>query len=399
MAYDFDVLIERRGTNCVKWDGLEQRYGDKDLLPFWVADMDFAAAEPIQRALLERIQHPVYGYSSVAASVYEAVISWLERRFSWSIHRDWISFTAGVVNAINLIIQTYTLPGEKVIVQPPVYPPFFDSIRNNGRQVVFSPLVQTERGYVMDFDGLEEKIDSRTRMLILCSPHNPVGRVWRRSELEQLAEICLRHGLLMVSDEIHGDFIYSGHRHIPLASLSPEVEQNTITCMAPSKTFNLAGLATSFVVIPNRSLRDRLNNTLTNVGIDPSALGVIALEAAYRHGEEWLDELLLYLEGNRNFLQEFVREEVPGIKMTELEGTYLAWLDCRDLQVTDCSLSDFFVKKAKIAVNDGQWFGPGGQGFIRFNIGCPRPLLEEGLNRIREAVKEHRSASVSSRQL
>ncbi|NLA57784.1 MAG: putative C-S lyase [Firmicutes bacterium] len=395
MAYDFDVLIERRGTNCYKWDSLEEKYGEKDLLPFWVADMDFAAAEPIQRALLERVQHPVYGYSIVPESVYEAIVSWLERRHGWSIKREWISFTAGVVNALNLIIQTFTLPGEKVIVQPPVYAPFFNSVRNNGRQVVFNPLIETDRGYVMDLDDLEEKIDSRTRMLILCHPHNPVGRVWRRDELERLAEMYLGRGILMVSDEIHGDFIYSGHQHTPLASLSPEVEQNTITCMAPSKTFNLAGLVTSFVVIPNKSLWDRLNNTLTNVGIGPSPLGLTALEAAYRDGEEWLDELLIYLEGNRDFLKNFIQEQAPALKMAELEGTYLAWLDCRELQIAHCSLSEFFATKAKIAVNDGQWFGPGGQGFVRFNIGCPRPLLKQGLERIEQAVKEHRGAGVS----
>ena len=392
MVHDFDVLIERRGTDCYKWDSMEERFGERDLLPFWVADMDFASAEPIQRALLERIQHPVYGYSCLAPSVYEAVISWLEKRHGWLIQREWLSFTAGVVNALNLIIQTYTLPGERIIVQPPVYAPFFNSVRNNGRQVVFNPLIETDDGYVMDFDGLEKQIDSRTRMLILCSPHNPVGRVWRREELERLAAICLSHGILMVSDEIHSDFIYSGHRHIPLASLSPEVEQNTITCMAPSKTFNLAGLGTSFVVIPNKSLRDRFNNTLTNVGIGTSPLGVTAMEAAYRHGEQWLDELLAYLEGSRDLLKGFIKERVPGVKMMELEGTYLAWLDCRELGITGCSVSEFLVSKAKIAVNDGQWFGPGGQGFVRFNIGCPRPLLQEGLERMEAAVQEHRGA-------
>ena len=395
MPHDFDALIQRRGTDCYKWDALEERYGERDLLPFWVADMDFASAEPVQRALLERVQHPVYGYSITPPSAYEAIVSWLERRYGWVVEQEWISFTAGVVNALNLLIQTFTLPGEKIIVQPPVYPPFFNSVRNNGRQVVFNPLAETDRGYVMDFDDLEAKIDSRTRMLILCSPHNPVGRVWRKEELEKLAEICLRHGLLMVSDEIHADFVYSGRRHVPLASLSPEVAQNTITCMAPSKTFNLAGLATSFVVIPNKHLRDRFANTLDNVAIDPSFLGIAALEAAYRHGEEWLEELLVYLAGNRDYLRQFIQDQVPDIRMTELEGTYLAWLDCRGLKITGCSLAEFFAKKAKIAVNDGQWFGPGGEGFIRFNIRCPRPLLEEGLERIKKALDGHRSSSVS----
>ena len=393
MAYDFDLVMERRGTSCVKWDGLIDRYGAKDLLPFWVADMDFAVAEPIQKAIIERVQHPIYGYTQVAPSVFEAIISWLERRHGWHVQPEWIDFTTGVVNALNLIIYTYTLPGDKILVQPPVYAPFFNAVLNNGRQVVYNPLVRTDNSYIMDLDDLESKIDARTRMLILCNPHNPVGRVWSRPELQRLAEICLRHDLLMVSDEIHSDFIYAGHKHVPLASLSSEIAENTITCMAPSKTFNLAGLATSFVVISNRRLRKLFCNTLQNVGVNNALLGVTALEAAYRYGEDWLEELLVYLKGNRDFMQEFLERQVPGIEMREPEGTHLAWLDCRGLAVEENSLQDFFIKNARIVVNDGQWFGPNGKGFIRFNIGCPRPLLREGLCRMERAVKESSEVS------
>mgnify|MGYP000853093023 FL=1 len=395
MACDFDVIVDRRCTDCVKWDGLGQRYGGKDLLPFWVADMDFAVAAPIQKAIMERVQHPVYGYTEVAPSVYEAITGWLERRHNWHVEPEWISYTTGVVNALNLIVWSYTLPGDKVIIQPPVYGPFFRSVLNNGRQVIHNDLVETAEGFVMDLDDLERKIDSRTKMLILCNPHNPVGRVWSKQELGRLAEICLKHDVLMVSDEIHSDFIYTGHKHLPLASLSPEIAEHTITCMAPSKTFNLAGLATSFVVISNQRLRELFGNTLENVGVSNALLGFTALEAAYRYGEEWLDELLVYLEGNRDFMRSFLEERIPSIKTSNLEGTYLAWLDCRDLAAEAQNLRDFFVEKAKIAVNDGLGFGPQGKGFIRFNIGCPRPMLREGLSRMERALKEQSGVSAA----
>lgn len=388
MAYDFDAIVNRRGTGSAKWDSMEQRHGEKNLLPFWVADMDFEVALPIQRAMAERLRHPVYGYTQVEPSVYDAITDWLERRHGWCVDSEWISFTTGVVNALNLIIQTFTLPGDKIVVQPPVYAPFFKSVLNNGRQVVYNSLICANDCFIMDLDHLEAHIDSRTRLLILCSPHNPVGRVWKRRELEQLAEICLRHNILMISDEIHSDFVYPDHRHIPLASLSPEVAQNTITCMAPSKTFNLAGLATSFVVIPNRRFREVFGNTLENVGVSNAFLGITALEAAYRFGEEWLDELLTYLKGNLDYMQDFLRERALGIEMKEPEGTFLTWLDCRELVTGNLGLHDFFVYKAKIMVNDGQWFGPNGSGFVRFNIGCPRALLRAGLSRIEAAVKD-----------
>ena len=387
MSCNFDVLVERRGTSCVKWDSLEKRYGEKDLLPFWVADMDFPVADPIQEAICERIQHPVYGYTEIASSVYEAIGAWSRRRHGWEIQPDWVSFTTGVVNALNLIVTSYTNPGDKVIVQPPVYAPFFNSVLNNGRQVVHNPLIQTSEGFVMDLEDLERKIDSRTKMLILCNPHNPVGRVWTKAELEGLTEVCMRHGVLVVSDEIHADFVYTGYKHVPVASLSPEVAQNTITCMAPSKTFNLAGLATSFVVIGNKRLQETFRNTLQNVGVSNTFVGVTALEAAYRHGEGWLDELLVYLEKNRDFLTDFLNQRMPMIKITKPEGTYLTWLDCRGLGMECQNLQDFFIHKAKVVVNDGQWFGPNGSGFVRFNIGCPRPLLEQGLARIERAVQ------------
>jgi len=241
MRCNFDTIIERKGTGSVKWDSLEKRYGEKDLLPFWVADMDFAAPQSVNEAICRRIQHNVYGYTEVSCSVYEAICNWSKTRYEWPLQPEWISFTTGVVNALNILITTYTQPGDKVLIQPPVYAPFFRTVLNNGRQVVYNPLQPSGSSYTMDFDALESSIDGRTRMLILCNPHNPVGRVWRKSELKKLADICLRHKILIISDEIHADFVYSGHRHIPLASLGEEVAQNTITCMAPSKTFNLAG--------------------------------------------------------------------------------------------------------------------------------------------------------------
>jgi cystathionine beta-lyase len=385
MKYDFDRVIERRGTDSDKW----QVYG-AEVLPMWVADMDFLAPPQVIDALVKRAQHGVFGYPMHPDPYYEygSMIDWMRTRHGWNIKRKWITHSPGVVTALNLAVNAFTQPGDKIIVQPPVYPPFFSIVKNNGRQLVFNPL-RTENGYYrMDLADLEKRIDSRTKALMLCSPHNPVGRVWTREELAALGEICLRKNVLIFSDEIHSDLILRGAKHTPLATISPELAEITITLIAPSKTFNIPGLFTSALIIPNPKLRAQFNHMLENMALNSSNIfGMVGLEAAYRHGAEWLDELLVYLQGNIDFTIRFFKERVPQIKITCPEGTYLLWLDCRDLGLGHDALRDLFLKQAQVALNEGHTFGAGGEGFMRMNIGCPRSVLQEGLERIERAVK------------
>lgn len=387
MHYDFDQVIERRGTGSSKWDGAIAKYQEPDLLPLTTADMDFPVAEPIRKALAKRLEHPIFGYTLIGDGVYAAIASWLERRHGWKIDTQWISYTAGVVHALKLIVHAFSEPGDEVIVQSPVYGPFFHVPENLRRKVVFNPLQLTAGKYVMDYDDLASKISPRTKLLILCSPHNPVGRVWTQEELVKLAEVCLKHNIIIVSDEIHSDFIYPGSKHVPLASISQEIADRTITCIAPSKTFNLAGLATSAVVISNAELRKRFQQTLESLGGGYNLFGILALEAAYRHGEDWLEQLLDYLEGNRWYLVDFMAQELPDVQVVKPEGTYLAWLDFRALGLHDDDLWQLLLTRAKVALNPGIWFGPGGEGFCRLNFGCPRSVLTEALWRIKDAVQ------------
>lgn len=381
---DFDQVIERKNTGSEKWDALDEVFGARDLVPMWVADMDFAAPPAVAEAIAARASHPVYGYHSRGAGWYEAAADWLAVRHNWKVDADWLSFTPGVVTAISVAIQTFTCPGDKVLIQPPVYPRFFSCVRQNQRQLVVNPLRRTEEGYTIDFDHFEKELAGGVKLLLLCSPHNPVGRVWTREELTRLGEICLRYGTLIIADEIHADIVFRGRRHLPVASLSPELAASTITCIAPSKTFNIAGLASSLAVIADPGLRLRFNEAATALNIcDGTIFGNIALEAAYRKGGQWLDGLLDYLEGNADYLCEYFQRNVPGIRVDKPEATYLAWLDCRGLGVDPRSLNEFFVREAKVGLSDGTRFG--GEGFMRLNFGCPRPMLQEGLERIAAA--------------
>lgn len=385
MKYDFDRVIERRGTDSDKW----QVYG-AEVLPMWVADMDFLAPPQVIDALVKRAQHGVFGYPMHPDPYYEygSMIDWMRTRHGWNIKRKWITHSPGVVTALNLAVNAFTQPGDKIIVQPPVYPPFFSIVKNNGRQLVFNPL-RAENGYYrMDLADLEKRIDSRTKALMLCSPHNPVGRVWTKEELSALGEICVRRNVLILSDEIHSDLILRGNKHTPLATISPELADLTITLIAPSKTFNIPGLFTSALIIPNPKLHTQFNHMLENMALNSSNIfGMVGLEAAYRHGAEWLDQLLEYLQANIDFAIRFFKERVPQIKVTCPEGTYLLWLDCRDLGLGHDALRDLFLKQAKVALNEGYTFGAGGEGFMRMNVGCPRSILQEGLERIERAVK------------
>lgn len=387
MRFDFDRVIDRRETGSEKWDGPSMQYGRDDLLPLWVADMDFAVPPEVVEAIKRRADHPIFGYPTRPNSALEALSEWVKVRHGWQISTDWIRLTNGVVTALDLAVLSFANRGDKVIIQTPVYGPFFRVVTCNGCQVVTNPLKLIDGRYVMDFDDLESKLDDRVKMIILCNPHNPVGRVWTERELIRLGDICIRHNILIISDDVHSDFVFKGHRYTPIASLSEQFQENTITCMAPSKTFNLAGLATAAVIIPNKRLRQTFTNTMQNVGVATGIFGVTAMEAAYRHGHAWLDELLVYLQGNLEFLCEFIKEHIPQVQVIKPEGTYLVWLDFRRTGISPDRLQEFMVQQAGVVLNEGLWFGEDGAGFMRMNIGCPRSILKEGLTRIEQALK------------
>lgn len=387
MNYDFDRVIDRRQTGSVKWDFNQRIFGREDILPLWVADMDFQAPEAVIEALVKRAKHGIFGYSDGMDGYYEALITWLDERHGWKIQKDWVSFSPGIVFALFQLVQSLTEPGDKVLLQSPVYPPFFQAIKNTGRELVNSQLSFIQDRYTMDFEDLEEKFSRGVKMMILCSPHNPVGRVWEREELERLGQLCLKYKVLVISDEIHSDLIYQGHNHIPLATLSPELALQTIVCTAPSKTFNLAGLQTSNLIIPNPEYRQAFQAKRDSTGIhNPNVFGITALEAAYRHGWDWLNQVMNYLQGNVDFLISSLTH-VSQIQAVKPEGTYLIWLDFRKLGMEPKELQKFLVHKAGVGLNPGFQFGPGGEGFARLNIGCSRSTLEEGVKRIRAALE------------
>lgn len=382
--YNFDTVIDRTGTDCLKWD----HNGTPDIHPMWVADMDFPVAPQIQAAMERRLRHPVYGYTFHGDGLFDAITSWVGRRYRWEIQKDWITFSPGVVPALSMCVLALTNPGDRVVIMTPVYRPFYGSVRENGRVIVNHPLKKEENGrYTIDFDRLESQIDGRTKMLMMCNPHNPVGRVWTKDELQKLADIAKRHDLVVVSDEIHADFIYSGHQHIPIGSLSEDMAQRTITAYAPSKTFNLAGLCQSYLVIPNPRLRSAYMAVYDALDLGSNIFGMTALTAAYNTAEDWLDQLLIYLEANRDHTVEYIRRFLPQIKAYAPEGTYLLWLDCTGLGMTGEELNCFFLKEAAVRMNAGYRFGEQADSFMRLNIGCPRSLLDEGLERIRHAVE------------
>lgn len=385
---DFDRLSDRRGRACVKWDLLSKLFGRDDLIPLWVADSDFPAPAAIVDALRWRADHPFYGYTFPPDSWYEAIQSWLRRRHGWEVPRDWIIFSPGVVPALHLAVQTFTNPGAPVVLQPPVYGPFLQAIETAGRVPRRNPLVATAGGYRMDFDHLAASLADDARLLLFCSPHNPVGRVWSADELRTLGELCLRSGVTIVSDEIHADLVFPGNKHTPLAALGPELAAATITCMSASKTFGLAGLVNAFLIVPDIGLRKRLLAAQARVGMKLANLfGLTATEAALSYCGDWLDDLLAYLAGNRSILMEILRAELPGVSCVPPEGTYLAWLDCRAWHLSPDELKSFLVQEAGLALEDGRSFGPEGAGWQRLNFACPRPLLKQGLEMLSAAAR------------
>ncbi len=384
----FDEIIDRHGSNSLKWDTSGYGMGKNDILPMWVADMDFAAPQPVIQAMQEVAAHGIYGYSDFPGEFYESIIHWCSVRHGFQIERDWISWLPGVIPGLCMSIQAFTKPGDEVIIQTPVYPPFFDSIRNNGRTVVENPLAETDNGYVMDIDHLNSCIGPRTRMIVLCSPHNPVGRVWTREELETVAEIACRHNLIVFSDEIHGDIVYDQHRHLPFASLSKEVSDRSITGFAPSKTFNIAGLKASVIVTANRRMKQEIDHIRAAAfGISSTSnFAIRALQAAYQQGGPWLNALLPYLESNARYACNHIARKIPQIKTNQPEGTFLLWLDFRNLGMDQENLRQLVTGRARVELNDGVDFGNTGNGFMRLNFGCPRSFLEDGLNRLTEAI-------------
>lgn len=389
MKYDFDAVIDRHATGSVKWDLAEELFGEKDLLPLWIADMDFQSPQPVIDALTARAAHGIYGYAACPPSYYESAIQWIKKRQGWLIDKEWMVLCPGIVPALNMLIQTFSASGDKVIVQQPVYYPFMQAIENNGRQILNSPLLLENNTYRMDFDDLEKKArDPHAKLLVLCSPHNPVGRVWTKEELVALGDICLKHGILIISDEIHADLLFKGYCHVPLAGLSEAFLMQSITCVSPSKTFNLAGLQTANVIIADRKKREAFDGTLARNGLKgPNAFGAAALEAAYLHGEEWLAQAMDYIQENYLFLKKFVEKRIPRINVIEPEATYLVWLDFRELNLSGRALRKVLLKQARVALDDGYIFGAAGEGFERINIACPRTVLEEGLQRIARAVQ------------
>lgn len=384
MKYDFDKTIDRCATNSYKWDSAPE-----GVLPMWVADMDFRTAPAIIDALQKRVAHGIFGYTRVPDAYYDAVTSWFSRRHGWDIDREWIIYTSGVVPAVSAVIKALTVPGDKVIVQTPVYNCFFSSIRNNGCEIVSNPLRRTADTYEMDFDALERcAADPRAKVMLLCNPHNPAGRVWTPDELTRLGNICLRNGVTVVADEIHCELVYQGFKYTPFASLSDAFLHRSVTCVSPSKAFNIAGLQIANIVAFDNDLRSRIDKAINiNEVCDVNPFGVAATIAAYNEGEEWLNQLVDYLHGNYEAMAEFCRRELPEFSITRLEGTYLVWMDCSSLGMSSDALEHALLDDARLWLNAGTMYGAEGEGYMRWNIACPRSVMLDGLNRFLNFVR------------
>ena len=386
MKYDFDEIIPRRGTNSYKWDSA----GDADILPMWVADMDFRTAPPVVEALRKRVEHGIFGYVRVPDAYYAAVTNWFARRHDWQIEKEWIIYTTGVVPALSAVIKALTVPGDKVMVQTPVYNCFFSSIRNNGCGMIANPLIYRNGTYQIDFADLEQKAaDPNVKVLLLCNPHNPAGRVWTKQELTRLGEICLRNDVWVVSDEIHCELVFPGHTYIPFASVSEEFQMHSITCTSPSKAFNLAGIQIANIVSADADIRMKIDKAINiNEVCDVNPFGIEALMAAYTDGVEWLEELNRYLFANYHYLRAYFDEYLPEFSVVSLEGTYLVWVDCSVLKQSSEAIMKTLLDKEKLWINEGSLYGEAGEGFIRINIACPRQQLIEGLKRLRQVLKQ-----------
>lgn len=384
--YNFDEQIERRGSGCVKYDDLNIVFGKSDILPLWIADMDFRVADVIIEDIQKQLEHGVLGYSSALPSVYKSIVNWVKRRNDWDVKAGWITFCPGVVPGLSVAVQAFTKPGDKVIIQPPVYPPFFRVVKENNRTLVENRLIEKEDGYyVMDYEDLESKLKDAS-LFILCSPHNPVGRSWTKEELMKLGELCLKYNVPVICDEIHADLHMPGHKHIHFANLTPEIANNTFTFLAASKTFNIAGLSQGIGIASNADMLKKYNEEYNRHFLDKSLLGLVATRAAFDRGEEWLSQAVQYVSENADYVISYINKEIPKVKVRKPEASYLLWLDFRSLNLSQADLVHFLVHEAGIGMNDGTNFGENGKGFVRMNLACPRATLEKALKQLKDAM-------------
>ena len=385
--WNFDEPAGREGTDCIKYDRREETFGVKDIIPMWVADMDFNTPDFVVESLQKRLEHQIYGYSFRSSEYFQSMINWIKTRHNWTVEKEWISFSPGIVPALNFCTLAFTQPGDSIIVQPPVYFPFFSAAESHGRNLIYNRLTESEGKWNMDYNSLIAGIDSKTKMIIISNPHNPVGRVWTPEELNNLADICLKNNILIISDEIHCDLVLPGFTHTPMASLSEKIAENTVTLIAPSKTFNLAGLSTSSVIIKNPVLRKSFNRIVDNLHVgNGNIFGNTASIAAYANGHKWLDALLDYIDNNIEFVKDYCGKMIPEIIPVQPEATYMIWLDCRRFGMSGKDLQNFFVHKAGVGMNEGSTFGPGGEGFMRMNIGTTHQTVMKAMEQIERAV-------------
>jgi cystathionine beta-lyase len=385
--WNFDEPAGREGTDCIKYDRRQETFGVKDVIPMWVADMDFNSPDFVVESLRKRLEHEIYGYSFRPETYFTSMINWIKSRHNWTINKEWISFCPGIVPALNFCTLAYTQPGDSIIVQPPVYFPFFSAAESHGRNLIYNRLIESEGKWVMDYNSLIAGIDTKTKMIIISNPHNPVGRVWTPEELNNLADICLKNNILIISDEIHCDLVLPGFTHTPMASISEDIASNTITLIAPSKTFNLAGLSTSSVIITNPVLRKAFNRIVDNLHVgNGNIFGTTASISAYTYGHKWLDALLDYIDHNIEFVIDYCGKMIPEIIPVQPEATYMIWLDCRKFGMTGKELQNFFVEKAGVGMNEGSTFGPGGDGYMRMNVGTTHNTVMKALEQIEKAV-------------
>lgn len=390
MTYNFDKIINRDQSNSVKYDLRDTYFQKQDVIPMWVADMDFETPVFIRDAIKKRAEHPIYGYSIKPNTYFESIINWLKSRHQWDVGKEEICFSPGVVPGFTLAILAYSKPGDQVVVQPPVYFPFFQAVEDTGRKLLHNQLIEDDDYYTINFKDLEEKLSQeKTRLLLISSPHNPVGRVWSANELQKMLELCIKYNVLLLSDEIHADLVFKNYKHLPFGLISEKAKEHCVTFMAPSKTFNVAGLSTSFLVIQNERLKERYEKVLStyHLGLG-NVFGNEGLEAAFKNGANWLDQLMDYLQINVDLVADFFKKEFPQIRMKKPEATYLLWLNCKALNLTDDKLNHFFIKEAGLGLNNGSIFGPGGAGYMRMNVACPKSIVEKALMQLKTAKEK-----------
>jgi len=384
----FNVLHSRKNTRSIKWDMLESVFNHDDVIPMWIADMDFKSPDAINEALIERAKHGIYGYTAIDHDVKQAIMQWLERRHQWKVKEEWLAFSPGVVTSLHVAIQAFTEPQDKLLIQTPVYTPFFNVIEQHERTIVENPLIKENDHYKIDFDDFEEKLKQGVKAFVFCSPHNPVGRVWTKEELEEIGRLCIKYDVLILSDDIHGDLIFPGYKHIPIASISDDIADQTMTFMSPTKTFNIAGLQASYAIINNEERRQAFEDFASKQGFHSlNTMGNIALEAAYKHGDKWLDELMEVLDSHKKYVIDQFNEHIPEITVIDAEGTYLLWIDFSYLGLDDEKLHKFLIEKANVGLNPGIDYGKAGSQFMRMNIACPRETLEKAVQQIIDAIK------------